>query len=83
MGSEVRVSGPPKIRASAEGTAAIQVMRLVKDGRIIQAIAPGSKSASLEFQDTSGDYDGKFYYIDLVQSDGKKAISSPIWTQMP
>lgn len=44
------------------------------------AISPDARSAKLEYVDTSGDYDKKFYYIDLVQADGKKAISSPIWT---
>jgi hypothetical protein len=80
MGSETRVSGPPRITASAEGTAQIQVMRLVKNGQVIHAVSPQGRSAKLEFVDTTGDYNGKFYYIDLVQTDGKKAISSPIWT---
>ncbi len=80
MGSEVRVSAPPKIVASAEGTAPIQSMRLVKDGKVIHSVTPGGRSARLEFQDASSDYAGHFYYIDLVQADGKKAISSPVWT---
>jgi hypothetical protein len=80
MGSETRVSAPPRITASAEGTAQIQVMRLVKNGQVIHAVSPQGRSAKMEYVDTSGDYDAKFYYIDLVQTDGKKAISSPIWT---
>lgn len=80
MGSEVRVRKPPRIAASAEGTAEIQSLRLVKNGRVIHAIHPDSRSGKLEFEDSSGDYDRKFYYIDLIQTDGKKAISSPIWT---
>jgi hypothetical protein len=80
MGSETRVSGPPRITASAEGTADIQVMRLVKNGQVIYAVSPHGRSAKMEFVDMSGDYDGKFYYIDLVLTDGKKAISSPVWT---
>lgn len=79
MGSEVRVKRPPRIVASAEGTAPIKVMRVVKNGEIVHAIESGSMAASLEYVDTSGDYQNKFYYIDLVQQDGEKAISSPIW----
>lgn len=79
MGSEVRVSAPPKITATAEGTAPIRLFRVVKDGKVVHAISPKGVSAHLEFQDLSGEYKGKFYYIDLVQEDGKKAISSPIW----
>jgi hypothetical protein len=81
MGSETRASGPPKITASAEGTAPITLFRLVKDGKVVHAVSPNGLSAHLEFQDLSGDYKGKFYYIDLVQEDGKKAISSPIWVE--
>jgi len=58
----------------------IQAMRLVKNGQVIYAVSPHGRSAKMEFVDMSGDYDGKFYYIDLVQTDGKKAISSPVWT---
>ncbi|HZT32702.1 MAG TPA: CehA/McbA family metallohydrolase [Bryobacteraceae bacterium] len=79
MGSQLRVSGAPRIVASAEGTAPIQVLRVVKNGKVVHAVSPGGTSASLEYVDASGDYQNVFYYIDLVQTDGKKAISSPIW----
>ena len=81
MGSEVRVGGPPRLTASAEGTAPIRLLRVVKDGNVVYAIEPNALQAHLEYRDISGDYSGKFYYIDLVQQDGKKAISSPVWTQ--
>lgn len=80
MGSEVRVSKAPKIVASAEGTAPIQSMRLVKGGKVIHSVSPAGRSARMEFLDSSGEYENQFYYIDLVQTDGKKAISSPVWT---
>ena len=79
MGSEIRTATAPKITASAEGTAPIKLLRVVKNGKVVYSVSPGGLSASLTFQDGSGDYDRKYYYIDLVQDDGKKAISSPIW----
>ncbi|HLJ17428.1 MAG TPA: hypothetical protein VKV15_23225, partial [Bryobacteraceae bacterium] len=79
MGSEIRVGGPPRIIASAEGTAPIKLFRVVKNGQVVYAIEPGGASAHLEYKDISGDYDAKYYYIDLVQDDGKKAISRPVW----
>jgi hypothetical protein len=79
MGSEIRTTTAPKITASAEGTAPIKLLRVVKNGKVVYSVSPGGLSASLTFQDGSGDYEGKYYYIDLVQDDGKKAISSPIW----
>lgn len=80
MGSELRVSSPPRIVVSAEGTDKISAIRVVKNGQVVHAVSPDARSAHLEYVDTSGDYDQKFYYIDLVQADGKKAISSPVWT---
>ena len=79
MGSEIRTTTAPRITASAEGTAPIKLLRVVKNGSVVYSISPGGLSANLTFQDGSGDYDRKYYYIDLVQDDGKKAISSPIW----
>ncbi len=79
MGSEGRVQGPPRIVAEAEGAAPVKLLRIVKNGVVIHSIAPASRSARIEYTDTSGDYENKFYYIDLVQEDGEKAISSPVW----
>jgi hypothetical protein len=79
MGSEIRSSRAPKITCSAEGTAPIKLLRIVKNGKVIHSISPAGASARLEYLDDSGDYDRSYYYIDLVQEDGKKAISSPVW----
>ncbi|MGH9721851.1 MAG: DUF3604 domain-containing protein [Bryobacteraceae bacterium] len=79
MGSEIRASRRPRITASAEGTAPIRTFRIVKNGRIIHAVEPASSTATIEYVDTSDDYSKAFYYVDLVQTDGEKAISSPVW----
>jgi hypothetical protein len=79
MGSEIRARRPPRITAFAEGTAPIRALRVVKNGSVIHAMEPGSTTAELEYVDVSGDYANKFYYVDLVQVDGEKAISSPVW----
>ncbi len=79
MGSEGQVTRAPNIRATATGTAPIETMRIVKNGRVIYAVSPAGRSASLNFVDSSGEYEGAFYYLDLVQTDGEKAVSSPVW----
>ncbi|MEX2261325.1 MAG: DUF3604 domain-containing protein [Bryobacteraceae bacterium] len=79
MGSEIQLRESPAITASVEGTAEIQTVRIVKNGRVVHAIAPGGRSARVEYRDNSGDYAKKFYYVDVVQVDGEKAISSPVW----
>jgi hypothetical protein len=78
MGSEIR-SSHPKLTVSAEGTAPIQTVRIVKNSRVIHVVEPASTTVNFTYVDSSGDYRNKYYYIDLVQQDGEKAISSPVW----
>jgi hypothetical protein len=79
MGSEGRLSAAPKITAAVIGTAGIKSIRVVKNGKLIHAISPGSVRAELDYADNSGAKPGDFYYLDVVQVDGEKAISSPVW----
>ncbi len=79
MGSEIRASKPPRIAVEAHGTAPIAVVRVVKSGRVIHEVKPGAPSARFEFLDSSGDYRNQYFYVELEQADGEKAISSPIW----
>lgn len=79
MGSEVRATGPVSISAEVAGTARIRTIRIVKDGRILYALDPRGDTASFEFVDPDGAPDGSYFYLDLVQVDGEKAISSPVW----
>jgi hypothetical protein len=51
----------------------------VKNGKILHTAAPDSDTALLEFIDRTGAAPGDYYYLDLVQVDGEKAISSPVW----
>ena len=79
MGSEVRVSGPVSLSAAVVGTSRIRTVRVVKDGRVLYALDPLGEAASFEFVDPDGAPGGSYYYLDLVQDDGEKAISSPVW----
>ncbi len=79
MGGEGKVSGKPRISAWAEGTAPVKLLRIVKNGKVIHSVAPGGRTAKLEFADASGEYEKAYYYVDLVQDDGEKAVSSPVW----
>jgi hypothetical protein len=79
MGSEGRQKGAPVIRVSAVGTTDLKGVRIVRNGKIIHAVDPPGDSADFEFVDRSGDPGPAYYYVDLVQDDGEKAISSPVW----
>ncbi len=79
MGSEVRVTGPVGLAAEVVGVDRVRLVRVVKNGRILYSVDPGSDQASFEFVDPDGAPDGAYYYLDVVQDDGEKAISSPVW----
>ncbi len=79
MGSELRIEGPVALAASVAGTGELHTIRIVKNGRILYAVAPGSPEVSFEFLDSDGAPEGAYYYLDIVQKDGEKAISSPVW----
>ena len=51
----------------------------MKNGEIIHSVDPRSDAASFEFVDLTGADPGAYYYADVVQVDGEKAISSPVW----
>ena len=79
MGGEVQASGPLALSADLVGTDRIAMVRVVKNGRILYSMDPRSDAASFEFVDPDGAPGGAYYYLDLVQADGEKAISSPVW----
>ncbi|MCP5112018.1 MAG: DUF3604 domain-containing protein, partial [bacterium] len=79
MGSEGRTTGAPRIEATVSGTAPIRAMRIVKNGKVVHAVTPGGPEGKLEYVDSTGAYEKQYYYLDVVQQDGEKAVSSPVW----
>lgn len=79
MGSEVRVEGPVEMSAEVAGTDRIRMVRVVKNGRVLYVIDPMADEARFVFVDPVGAPEGAYYYLDLVQVGGEKAISSPVW----
>ena len=79
MGGEARVRGPVAMSAEVVGTDRIRVVRVVKNGKVIYVVDPMADEAAFEFVDPEGAPEGAYYYLDLVQADGEKAISSPVW----
>ena len=79
MGGEVQVSGPVALSADLVGTDRITMVRVVKNGKILCSKDSRSDTASFDIVDPDGAPGGAYYYLDLVQADGEKAISSPVW----
>jgi hypothetical protein len=79
MGSEGKLRGAATIQVSAIGTNPLKAVRIVRNGKIIHAVDPPGNAVDFEYEDRSGETAPAYYYVDLVQDDGEKAISSPVW----
>ncbi len=79
MGSEGRRSAAPEIAVSAIGETGLETVRIVRNGKIIHAVDPPGDTVDFEYVDRSPEPGPAYYYVDLVQDDGEKAISSPVW----
>ena len=79
LGSEIRAGGAISLRVSAAGSAGLKMVRVVKNGGIVYAVDPPDERTDFEFVDRLADGGAAWYYVDLVQDDGEKAVSSPVW----
>jgi hypothetical protein len=82
LGEETTVDGAPRFRAHAAGIQPLEVVEVVRDGKIIFSTQPGKKSCSFEFTDTdlpAGN--GAYYYLRAKQTDNQWAWSSAIGLQ--
>ena len=77
MGEVVAAAKMPKLVLEAEGTATINKVYLIVDGKIQETFTPGLEKVELSHQlDLTGQH---YVYFHLVQEDGNEAWSSPIW----
>ncbi|KYH40760.1 MAG: hypothetical protein AYL32_009650 [Candidatus Bathyarchaeota archaeon B26-2] len=83
MGGELTLddpSEPIEVRADAEGEGRIDTLEIVKNGRAVHRVYGTSNTVSTKFIDEEEPrrlYN--YYYVRVVQRDGARAWSSPIW----
>ena len=71
---------PRKIRVNAYGTAGIETVVIIKNGRSWRRIEGGSRlDVELECEDTAVERPTDYYHVHVLQADGEQAWSSPIW----
>lgn len=83
MGDEFSAREPGRarhVRIGAYGTAPIERLEVVKNGRVWHA-AGGSDAldVELELADDKPERETDYYYLHVAQADGEQAWSSPIW----
>lgn len=78
MGSEVKAK-KPYIKANVVGTCKLERVQLVKNGLPVIDGKISNEEAILEYQEEKDLSAQTYYYIRVIQQDGEKAWSSPIW----
>lgn len=80
MGEELPDGSPRELRIGAYGTAEIETVEIIKNGRVLHA-EQGGGSADLEFSftDETKERETDYYYAHVTQTDGEHAWASPIW----
>jgi len=79
MGAQVTLSGTPRLKVHAVGTAPIQRVDIIKNGRYVYTSEPGKPEAEVTFSDPEAAPGESYYYVRVRQYDGQLAWSSPIW----
>jgi hypothetical protein len=81
MGSLLRADKPPKLAVRIEGTAPLQMVEVVKDGRVCYSTQPKQDPCAFEFMAPDLDRAESYYYVRVTQTDGELGWSSPIFVE--
>jgi len=79
MGEEYSTDKPPVMHVRISGTDKIKQVDIVKNNTFIHTTAPGAPNVEFSFLDNKIKAGTSYYYVRLVQENGKMAWASPIW----
>jgi hypothetical protein len=79
MGDDFTATANQKIAVKAIGTGKIDMIHLIRDGKFIHKVSPGSATAEFEYVDNEAGKGAHWYYVRVEQANGELAWSSPIW----
>ena len=79
MGEELSAPEPQRILVRARGTAEIAAIHLIRDGKYVYKVEPGTAEVEFDFLDVEAPPGEHWYYVRIEQRDGELAWSSPIW----
>lgn len=78
MGEEVKRNGAP-FYLEVRGTSSLDKVEIVKDGEVVFSESPQSDSVAVQWCEPNGSSAASYYYLRVLQADGERAWSSPIW----
>lgn len=81
MGEEAVIRGKPEFKVAVQGTAPLEQIDIIKEGKFIFTTNPNSSTADFTFRDE--EFDGKecYYYLRVIQINKHMAWASPIWVR--
>ena len=81
MGGELTLEKTESVRIEgwAEGTDRIERIELIKNNRVIHVEPADRREVRFHFEDERINERYNYYYLRLIQVDGKMAWSSPVW----
>jgi hypothetical protein len=84
MGERFKASTPPAFEVEVDGTAPLESLTVYRNGNPLRELEVGEDETSLRATFTPElSPDGEHYlYVHLVQADGNRAWSSPIWVEV-
>ena len=74
-------AAPPVLHVKVLGTAAIESVEIVKDGKFIYRTEPKADTAEFDFTDTAKANGQSWDYVRVMQVDRNMAWASPIWVK--
>ncbi|MEJ2600181.1 MAG: hypothetical protein P8Z00_17740 [Anaerolineales bacterium] len=80
MGSIGPVS-TAECRATVHGVSELQELQIVKDGQIVWTQTVGGLDVTVAWRDPNPPTGEHYYYLHVVQADGQRAWSSPVWVR--
>ena len=82
MGDAFSTSSPPELRVKLVGTAPFAKVHIVKDGKYVYSVSPGTPDVSFAWRDNAAAA-GKtsYYYVRGEQANGEVVWVSPMWIE--
>lgn len=85
MGAEIPwpdSSRPRVLRIDVWGTEDVDTVTLVKNNADVHVFKPRDAEAHLTWEDKEQAGNGDYYYVRVIQRDGNRAWSSPMWLEL-
>jgi hypothetical protein len=81
MGDSFEASAAPVLHVKVMGTAPIETVEIIKDGKFVYRTDPHGSTAEFDYIDNAPASGQSWYYVRVMQVDRNMAWSSPMWVK--